>query len=166
MRDWHGKQKIWWKERRGRHSSAACYSRCHLFQSLLISAWTYLLGRKLNIDLFFSLHSNPRPLFFFTRLLFCIDKTTADGISNVTDCSGESFSHMTEDEKPTLPPVGLNSLTQWVVLFLAPVQGSESCSTLHICQYFGRTPIACHVKVQKCTFHLSLLNFPSDLQEN
>lgn len=43
---------------------ATCYSRCHLFQLLLISARTYLLGRKLNIDLFFSLHSHPIPIFY------------------------------------------------------------------------------------------------------
>lgn len=56
---------MWWKERKGQLSSAACYSRCHLFQLLLISAWTYLLGRKLNIDLFFfSLPSNPDALLF------------------------------------------------------------------------------------------------------
>lgn len=65
--DCPGRQKTWWKKRKGQLSSAACYSRCHLFQSLLISAWTYLLGRKLNIDLFFSLRSNTHPLFFFDR---------------------------------------------------------------------------------------------------
>lgn len=86
VRDGSGRQKMWWKERRGQLSSAACYSRCHLFQLLLISAWTYLLGRKLNIDLFFSLHSNPHPLFLknsASSFLIYIEKTPTDRISNV-----------------------------------------------------------------------------------
>lgn len=61
---WEAKHVVEGEDRTAQLGSAACYSRCHLFQLLLISAWTYLLGRKLNIDLFFYLHSKPHPLFF------------------------------------------------------------------------------------------------------